>query len=374
MTFVAAGVFTLAPGCVGPYTPVQPLAHTHNGAPASEADPGTGGDAQANINPPPKRGLEAEWPKWNAHVSDPKVVNVFGEIDGVPRSPGKMTGDAGFQQHTYTDEGADSDVAVDPMGKWIAFASTRHSEHTDIYVQRVDGTSVTELTSDAADDAYPCFSPDGKAIAFASTRAGSWQIYVMDTDGRNVTQVTNSSLQCIHPSFSPDGGRLVYSAIGSRSNQWELWTADLRSGEKRMIGYGLFPRWSPDRTVDRIVYQKARQRGGRWFSIWTLDLIEGEGRRMTEVVASTNAAVVSPAWSPDGRRLVFATVVEPVRAPGATARTERWGTRGTPRLTKRSRPKARPAKTGPSLAANRGRRAGSRMSGPSMPTAPIASG
>lgn len=39
---------------------------------------------------------------------------------------------------------------------------------------------------------------------------------------------------------------------------------------------------------------------------------------MTEVVASTNAAVVSPAWSPDGRRLVFATVVEPVRAPGAT--------------------------------------------------------
>src|SRR3954454_20357547 len=81
-----------------------------------------------------------------------------------------------------------------------------------------------------------------------------------------------------------------------------------------MIGYGLFPRWSPDRTVDRIAYQRPRQRGGRWFSLWTIDLIEGEGRRMTEVAASTNAAIVSPCWSPDGRRLAFATVLDPARA------------------------------------------------------------
>jgi TolB protein len=143
----------------------------------------------------------------------------------------------------------------------------------------------------------------------------------MDADGRNVTQVTNGPMQCIHPSFSPDGTRLVYSAIGSRSNQWELWVADLRKGEKRMIGYGLFPRWSPDRTVDRIAYQRPRQRGGRWFSLWTIDLIEGEGRRMTEVAASTNAAIVSPCWSPDGRRLAFATVLDPARAATSGRRT-----------------------------------------------------
>jgi Tol biopolymer transport system component len=66
--------------------------------------------------------------------------------------------------------------------------------------------------------------------------------------------------------------------------------------------------------VDRIAYQRPRQRGGRWFSLWTIDLIEGEGRRMTEVAASTNAAIVSPCWSPDGRRLAFATVLDPARA------------------------------------------------------------
>src|SRR4029079_11898496 len=124
------------------------------------------------------------------------VVNVFGEFGGARRNgPVRPIGEAGFQQHTATDEGEDSGVAVDPTGRWMVFASTRHSEHADIYLQRVDGTSVTQLTSDTSDDAYPSFSPDGRQIAFCSTRAGNWQIYLMDTDGRNVVQVTNGLMQ-----------------------------------------------------------------------------------------------------------------------------------------------------------------------------------
>ncbi len=136
----------------------------------------------------------------------------------------------------------------------------------------------------------------------------------MDNDGRNVVQVTSGATQCVHPSFSPDGTRLVYAATGSKSNQWELWTANLSTNEKQMIGYGLFPRWSPDKTVDRIAFQQARQRGSRWFSLWTLDLIDGEGRRLTEIAGSDNAAVVAPSWSPDGKRLTFATIAEPATA------------------------------------------------------------
>jgi len=241
------------------------------------------------------------------------AVNVFGELDGVARGPGKMVGDEGFQQHTYTDEGSDADVAVDPTGKWIVFASTRHSTKAGIYLQRVDGTAVTKLTSDDSDNAYPCFSPDGKQIAFCSTRAGSWNIYVMDTEGRNTVTVTSGSTQCIHPSYSPDGSRLVYCCLGARSNQWELWTINLMTSERRQIGYGLFPSWSPSHDVQRIAFQRARQRGSRWFSLWTLDLVNDEGHRVTEVAVSSNAAIVSPSWSPDGKRLVFATVLDPNR-------------------------------------------------------------
>ena len=92
-------------------------------------------------------------------LAAPKV-NIFGELDGVEHNgPASPSGNAGFQQHTFVDEGYDGDVAVDPNGQWLVFSSTRHSSHTDIYLQQVDGMSVMQLTSDAADDAFPSSAP-----------------------------------------------------------------------------------------------------------------------------------------------------------------------------------------------------------------------
>lgn len=262
----------------------------------------------------------------NPAANDPGNVNVFGEMRGIKAGPVRPVGDSNFQQHTFVDQGYDADPSVDATGKWLVFASTRDSEHSNLYMQKVDGTAVIQLTSENVDDASPSFSPDGKQIAFASTRAGNWQIFVMDVSGKNVTQITTGPLQAIHPSWSPDGTRLVYCCLGSRSQQWELWVTNLETHENRMIGYGLFPSWSPQKDMDRIAYQKPRQRGSRWFSLWTLDLVNGEATHPTEVVTSTNAAILSPTWSADGSRLAFATVMSPTQqiAPKSKGRTDIW--------------------------------------------------
>jgi Tol biopolymer transport system component len=78
---------------------------------------------------------------------------------------------------------------------------------------------------------------------------------------------------------------------------------------RKYIGHGLFPTWSP--TSDTIVFQRARERGTRWFSVWTVQIVDGDAGPMTEIAASTNAAVITPDWSPDGKQIVFCTVIDP---------------------------------------------------------------
>jgi TolB protein len=225
---------------------------------------------------------------------------------------------------TFSAEGADFDVELDPTGQWVAFASTRHRNQADLYLQRINGTAVTQLTNDPARDEMPCISPDGKQIAFASDRAGSFDIYLMEIDGGPAVRLTEDGAQNIHPSFSPDGRRLVYCSLGSRSGVWELVVVEIdRPTHRTIIGHGLFPVWSP--RGDKIAYQRARERGSRWFSLWTIDIDErGEATRPTEVAASSNAAIITPEWSADGRHLVFCTVLDPTADSPAGSRADLW--------------------------------------------------
>ena len=270
--------------------------------------PGCNGDA-VTTEPPAATATPAPVATDAAPAVMP-VANVFGELPDTTTDSHAGASEFGFEQHTFIDEGYDAEPCVSPDGKDVIFSSTRNAETTDIYMQHTAGQAVTQLTSDAAADAFPCFSPDGQKIAFASNRSGSWDIYVMDRTGKNITQVTSGPSQDMHPSFSPDGTRIAYCSLNGRG-QWELWIVNLTTGERRQIGYGLFPAWSSDRTHDMLAFQRARNRGERWFSVWTCELIDGEARSITEVAVSTNAAAVSPTWSPDGMKLAFATIVSP---------------------------------------------------------------
>ncbi|MEM6755672.1 MAG: DPP IV N-terminal domain-containing protein [Planctomycetota bacterium] len=226
----------------------------------------------------------------------------------VPRSP--LDGFEDIARVTTTVEGADFDPAMHPAGGLIAFASTRHRPTSDLYAQRVGSAAVTQLTNDPANDMMPAFSPDGSKLAFASDRDGDWNIYLMDARGGRPVQITTDATPDLHPSFSPDGKRLVYAAYNAQSQQWELVLTELdKPGSRQIIGQGLFPVWHP--AGDTILYQRARQRGTRLFSIWSVDLTDGDPGSPTELASAANAACITPEWSADGRHVVFCTVIDP---------------------------------------------------------------
>ncbi len=248
-----------------------------------------------------------------AYTGRPAVgaLGLYGQVAPTHRpNASPMDGTGNLRRVTMTAEGADFDPHLDPTGKLLAYASTRHRDTADIYIKRVGAAAVTQVTNDPANDVMPAFSPDGSKIAFASDRAGNWDIYVMDAAGGKPIQITSDPTHDIHPSFSPDGTQLVYCTYGAPSGQWEMVVVDLNSpASKKYIGHGLFPSWSPN--ADTILFQRARQRGTRWFSIWTLDLIDGDAGAPTELAASANAACITPQWSSDGRNIVFCTVIDP---------------------------------------------------------------
>ena len=78
--------------------------------------------------------------------------------------------------------------AISPDGQTIAF-----SYKGDLFTVSSQGGAAHQLTSNAAYDAYPVWSPDGQRIAFASAREGSLDVYVVDKDGGTPKRLTTDS-------------------------------------------------------------------------------------------------------------------------------------------------------------------------------------
>ncbi len=245
-----------------------------------------------------------------------RLIGLFGESisEGSDR-PREHSGRSNLTQVSFATEGETFDPVIDPTGEFMAFASTMHQEGSNIYIKRTGGTTVTQLTSDPSDDVMPSFDPSGQKVAFASNRSGSWDIYVTSVNGGPPAKITNEPDQCIHPTWSPDGRMIAYCKFGNQSGRWEIWVTEVDNpGTRQFLEYGMFPRWSPDVSNNKILFQRPRQRGSRFHSVWTIDYINGEAMHPTEIVSASNAAVINPSWSPDGKRVVFVTVVDPERA------------------------------------------------------------
>ncbi|GEO12051.1 S41 family peptidase [Segetibacter aerophilus] len=152
-----------------------------------------------------------------------------------------------------------------PDGRYIAFTSTR-SGNGDIYVLNFANGQLTRLTYDDGADNVNSWSPDGKYIYFSSSSreiSGMQDVFRVRVDGGTPMPVSqNRYLSEFFPMPSPDGKTLAITARGVASGQWwrkghshldesEIWLMhEGKNGTYEKITEGgakeLWPMWSKD--------------------------------------------------------------------------------------------------------------------------------
>jgi Tol biopolymer transport system component len=168
--------------------------------------------------------------------------------------------------------------------------------------------SAARITSSGALDQNPAFSPDGRSLAFSSSRSGSFQIYVLSLDpGGRPEPVTSDAGQNVQPAWSPDGRSLAYHSV----QRGGLWVVDASGGVARQITtFGSQPAWSPDGRLLAFASSSLGDVGatstgvGPSSSIWTVQFENGERRRLPAPPAGP-VSRGHPTWAPDGRFLAF---------------------------------------------------------------------
>ena len=183
----------------------------------------------------------------------------------------------------------------------IAFVDERNGQ-VDIFSILSDGTQLTQLTADSAQERWPVWSPGGKQIAYQNYMDDRSipEIFVMSSNGAGQVNLTNNPGDDWSPAWSPDGKKIAFYSQRSEGAALYLMNSD-GSAVTKIPGtdVGASPDWSPDGT--QIVYRQELPHNDEIF------VINADGSNpinLTDHPANDN----SPDWAPDGRTIVFESI------------------------------------------------------------------
>ncbi|HKC24911.1 MAG TPA: S9 family peptidase [Thermoanaerobaculia bacterium] len=205
--------------------------------------------------------------------------------------------------------------AVSPDGRWIAYSVkttdlAAMTARTNLWRVDADGSNARPLTSSDAADTSPLFSPDGKSLAFLSTReGGEAQLWLLPTAGGEAAKLTSFPGGVDGPLFSPDGARLaftsdVYPECGADAAcNKRIDDAAGKTKLKAHVADGLLYRhwtsWKDGKRAHVLVMDLATKKA--------LDVTPGD---FDAPVFSTGGPL-NYAFSPDGKELAFVSNHDP---------------------------------------------------------------
>jgi tricorn protease len=207
--------------------------------------------------------------------------------------------------------------AISPDGKTIAFTFRGH-----ILTVPASGGVATPLTSGAAHDTIPVWSPDGKLIAYASDRYGHFDVFVVSSQGGATRRLTTYSSDAIPTGFTPDGQFVLFNAYRLPTVESALFPLRIfpqlykvpieegRAAEMILTTPALNAHY--DQSGSRILYEDLKGYEDLWrkhetFSvahdIWLYDAKSGEHKKLSNAPGENR----NPVWAPDENAVYYLT-------------------------------------------------------------------
>lgn len=172
----------------------------------------------------------------------------------------------------------------------------------DIWVAPKTGGDARRITSTAAAEADPHFSPDGQWIAFSSDRSGISQVYIVPAQGGSPTRLTWYPSSSHARGWTPDGKKVLYASGRETApvGYARLWTVSATGGPSDLLPapWAFDGNYSPEGnklTIDRVSrwdVEWRHYRGGQNTPLQVLDLTT-----LTEQTIPTDGSMdIHPVW------------------------------------------------------------------------------
>ncbi|MEK9885752.1 MAG: Tol-Pal system beta propeller repeat protein TolB [Pelagibacteraceae bacterium] len=168
--------------------------------------------------------------------------------------------------------------------------------NSEIYLMDLNTRSINRLTNDPGIDTSPSFSPDGQKIVFNSDRGGSPQLFVMDKDGSNIKRISKERGVYGNPVWSPRGDQIAFTKLTQGS--FHIGIMDTNGNNERVIvkDFSLeSPAWSPNGRY-LIFHRQKRSNSDGTGGETTVHFIDITG--YNERIIPTPRDGSDPAWSP----------------------------------------------------------------------------
>ena len=177
-------------------------------------------------------------------------------------------------------------------------------------------TALSQVTFAEGVEEYPAWSPAGKVLLYTGEVGKIRKIFRKDLASGQDSQLTRGDSDELQPAWSPDGKQVAFvrahqpgvklqpGDVFGMFQEGDVWVLDLASGEETKLVENAFnPAYSPD---GQHIAVDASWAGPR--RIWVLDR-QGHNPQQVTTDTSEEVAHVAPAWSPDGRTIVFQNLV-----------------------------------------------------------------